>query len=119
MYLVFSMVGFDEIILIGIVALLLFGPDKLPQYLKELGKFYAEIKKAQREFELELNKPALESTSTLVNKAPSATVLEIAKKMNVPVEGKTEEQLLREIDAAVGQKANAAQVQSDESLKSS
>jgi sec-independent protein translocase protein TatA len=111
------MVGFDEIILIGIVALLLFGPDKLPQYLKELGKFYAEIKKAQREFELELKKPMLESASPMVKKAPSPTVLEIAKKMNIPAEEKTEEQLLKEIDEAVGQKANTVTAPAEEPSK--
>jgi sec-independent protein translocase protein TatA len=95
------MVGIDEIILVGVVALLLFGPDKLPQYLRELGRFYAEIKKVQREFELELNKVSLESASPPVAKPPSQTVLEIAKKMNVAVEGKNEDQLLAEIDNAV------------------
>lgn len=95
------MVGFDEIIFIAVIALLLFGPDKLPQYIKELGKFYAEIKKAQRELELEFQKPSLESSSAIEKKAPSPTVIEIAKKMNVPTEGKSEEQLLVEIDAAL------------------
>jgi len=93
------MVGFDTIIFIAIVALLLFGPDKLPQYLRELGKLYAEVKKAQREFEREL------SVSTVVAapvvKPPSQKVVNIAKKMGISVDGKTEDQLLAEIDAAV------------------
>ncbi len=55
------MVGFDEVLLIAVAALLLFGPDKLPHYLRELGKLYAEVKKAQREFERELNPDALVS----------------------------------------------------------
>lgn len=111
------MVGIDEIILVGVVALLLFGPDKLPQYLRELGKFYAEIKKVQREFELELNKATLESASPAVNKAPSKTVLEIAKKMNIAVEGKSEEQLLAEIDTAVSKPQTPIDVKPDEGLK--
>ena len=108
------MVGIDEIILVGVVALLLFGPDKLPQYLRELGRFYAEIKKVQREFELELNKVSLESASPAVTKAPSPTVIEIAKKMNVPVEGKNEEQLLAEIDVMV---SRSQEVKPDEGVK--
>jgi TatA/E family protein of Tat protein translocase len=93
-------VGFDEIIFIAIVALLLFGPDKLPEYIREAGRFYAEFKKAQRDIELEFNKAA----TAPVLRPPSATVAEIARKMDIPAEGKTEEQILCEIDAAVSGK---------------
>jgi sec-independent protein translocase protein TatA len=93
------MVGFDEIMLIAVAALLLFGPDKLPQYLRELGKLYAEVKKAQREFERELNPDALVSAPAA--KMPSPHVIEIAKKLEISVEGKTEEELLIEIDSAM------------------
>jgi sec-independent protein translocase protein TatA len=93
------MVGFDSILLIAIVALLLFGPDKLPQYLRELGKLYAEVKKAQREFERELNPDTLVSAPAI--KMPSPHVIEIAKKLGISIEGKTEEELLIEIDAAM------------------
>ena len=93
------MVGFDEIIFIAIVALLLFGPDKLPQYIRELGRYYAEFKKAQRDLETEFNKSV--NASLEAPKQPSTTVIEIARKMNIPTEGKTEEQLLNEIEKAV------------------
>ena len=93
------MVGFDEVILIAVAALLLFGPDKLPQYLRELGRFYAEIKKAQREIERELSVDALVATPAL--KPPSPKVVEIARKMGIGTDGKTEDQLLAEIEATV------------------
>jgi TatA/E family protein of Tat protein translocase len=94
------MVGFDEIIFIAIIALLLFGPDKLPEYIRELGRLYAEFKKAQRDLESEFNRAVIASQV----KQPSQTVLEIANKMSIPPEGKTEEQLLKEIDVAVSSK---------------
>jgi TatA/E family protein of Tat protein translocase len=94
------MVGFDEIIFIAIIALLLFGPDKLPEYIRELGRLYAEFKKAQRDLESEFNRAVIASQV----KQPSQTVLEIAKKMSIPPEGKTEEQLLKEIDVGVSSK---------------
>ena len=93
------MVGFDEILLIAVAALLLFGPDKLPQYLRELGRLYAEVKKAQREFERELNPDALISSPAV--RMPSPQVVEIAKKLGLGTDGKSEDELLREIDAAV------------------
>jgi sec-independent protein translocase protein TatA len=100
------MVGFDSVLLIAIVALLLFGPDKLPQYLRELGKLYAEVKKAQREFERELNPGALVSAPAA--KPPSPHAIEIAKKLGINADGKTEEELLTEIDAAMPKPASAA-----------
>ncbi|HTY90345.1 MAG TPA: twin-arginine translocase TatA/TatE family subunit [Methanocella sp.] len=93
------MVGFDEIIFIAIIALLLFGPDKLPEYIRELGRFYAEFKKAQRDLEEEFNRAANAQPSA--PKPPSTTVLGIARRMNIPTEGKTEDQLLKEIELAV------------------
>jgi sec-independent protein translocase protein TatA len=99
------MVGFDEILLIAVAALLLFGPDKLPQYLREMGKLYAEVKKAQREFERELNPDALVSAPAV--KPPSPHAVGIAKKLGLNVDGKTEEELLIEIDAAMPKPASA------------
>jgi sec-independent protein translocase protein TatA len=96
-------VGIDVIIFIAIVALLLFGPDKLPEYIRELGKLYGEFKKAQRDLESELNKATV-TPPVMPPKKPSSTVIEIARKMGVSPEGKTEEQLLKEIDVAMSNK---------------
>jgi TatA/E family protein of Tat protein translocase len=45
------MIGTPELILILLVALLLFGPDKLPELANALGKSVKEFKKAQIEAE--------------------------------------------------------------------
>ena len=100
------MVGFDEVILIAVALLLLFGPDKLPQYLRELGKLYAEVKKAQRDIERELSSDSV--VSAQAPKPPSGKVIEIARKMGISTDGKTEEQLLVAIDARMPQPAAEA-----------
>jgi sec-independent protein translocase protein TatA len=41
--------GFSEILLIGIAILIFFGPSKLPELGKALGKGIQEFKKASRE----------------------------------------------------------------------
>lgn len=94
------MVDFASIALIAIAALLLFGPDKLPQYLREAGRYYAEFKKLQNEFNFEANKESLVA-QPVTYREPSQKVLDIAKKINIATEGKTEEQLLAEIEFAV------------------
>lgn len=52
----FSMPGTGEWIIIFIVALLLFGPKKLPELAKGIGKALNEFKSAQREFQDEIRR---------------------------------------------------------------
>ena len=41
--------GFSELLLIGVILLLFFGPSRLPELGKSLGKGFQEFKKATRE----------------------------------------------------------------------
>lgn len=51
MYLfILESIGTSELILIGIVALLIFGPRRLPQMAKTVGKMMAEFRGATNEF---------------------------------------------------------------------
>jgi sec-independent protein translocase protein TatA len=45
----FQNIGFSEILLIGIVALLLFGPQKLPEIGRTIGKTLNDLKRGARE----------------------------------------------------------------------
>ena len=42
-------IGFDEFLLIIVVALFVYGPDKLPDLARALGRGYAEFKRATDE----------------------------------------------------------------------
>ena len=48
------MIGFEELIFILIIAVLLLSPEKLTELARDLGKIYAEYKKAQKAIELEV-----------------------------------------------------------------
>ena len=48
------MIGLGEFALIIILALILIGPDKLPEVARTLGRLYAEYKHAMRRLELEI-----------------------------------------------------------------
>jgi len=48
------MLGFEELIFIAIIALIFLSPEKLVEFARELGKVYAEYKKAKRLVELEV-----------------------------------------------------------------
>lgn len=47
-------VGGSEIILIGLLFLLIFGPSKLPQMARDIGKFVGEARRSIDEFKDEL-----------------------------------------------------------------
>jgi sec-independent protein translocase protein TatA len=48
------MFGQMDIVLIGGAVLLLFGPSKLPELMRGMGKGMREFKKAQNDFETEI-----------------------------------------------------------------
>lgn len=56
--LILESIGTSELILIGIVALIVFGPRKLPQMAKTLGKMLAEFRSATNEFKTTWQKEA-------------------------------------------------------------
>jgi TatA/E family protein of Tat protein translocase len=47
-------VGPQEMVLIGLLSLIIFGPSKLPQMARELGQFVNEARRAVEEFKEEL-----------------------------------------------------------------
>ncbi len=52
---ILGILGGQEIILIGIIALILFGGKKIPELMRGLGKGVAEFKKAKNEVESEIS----------------------------------------------------------------
>ncbi len=47
-------IGFQEVLVIGVLFLVLFGPSKLPQMARDLGKFVNEARRSVDEFKGEL-----------------------------------------------------------------
>jgi TatA/E family protein of Tat protein translocase len=76
--------GFGELVLILIVALIVFGPDKLPDVARTLGRTAAEFRRAMDEMRHEMNAPRLD----LERQMQSAPVQSAAQPV---VTAKTEE----------------------------
>lgn len=53
----FENIGFGELLLIVFVIMIFFGPKKIPDFAKSLGKGIAEFRKAMRDVQTELTKP--------------------------------------------------------------
>jgi sec-independent protein translocase protein TatA len=54
----FGSLGTGEIILIALVILILFGANKIPEFMRGLGRGVSEFKKASKDIQEELEKPA-------------------------------------------------------------
>ncbi len=85
------MIGYPELVLILFAALFLFGPNKLPEMARSIGKAAGEFKKAQIEAENEfkqLAKPVDEKETK---------IFKLAAEMGIDTKNKTIEQLVEEI----------------------
>jgi sec-independent protein translocase protein TatA len=84
-----------EWIIIGVVAIviIMWGPAKIPELAKALGKAKGEFDKASKEFQ--------ESASTTANapkiRSNDEILLETAKNLGIATDGKTREQISNEI----------------------
>ena len=84
-------IGLPEMAVIAIIALLVFGPKKLPEIGRSLGKSLRSFQDASKEFETEFKREAQK--------------IEESVKMNAQLEGNTKEQ---EKVASEGQDSNTS-----------
>jgi sec-independent protein translocase protein TatA len=70
----FGSIGMPELIIIFVIALIIFGPRKLPELGKSLGKSIAEFKKASNELRNTLEEEIrLEEQKDATKQAPAQT----------------------------------------------
>lgn len=102
------MIGSSELAVILILALLLFGPKKLPELARAIGKATGEYHKAAREFEKEAegvkkSVKEIEREADRVNKEfldlekEGKEIRSIAENLGIMTKDKNEAQLLKEI----------------------
>jgi len=73
-------VGLPEVTVILVLALLIFGPKKLPELGKQLGKTLQSLKNASNEFQNELNKAVNEPENLKTNNINEKNEAENTKK---------------------------------------
>lgn len=96
------MIGWQELILILAILLLVFGPTELPKMARELGKAVHEFNKASSGVMETVSPAPMAKNEENRNKA----LLEIARKLNINIEGKSTEQLLKEIATQIDKREN-------------
>ena len=68
--------GFPELILILVIALVVFGPGKLPEIGRAVGKGLSEFKKATNNLMSDVNKPIESAAPPRVQQQPMQTIAE-------------------------------------------
>ncbi len=86
----FMGIGPLELLLILVIALIVFGPNRLPEIAAQLGKFVRNVKQVSFELTRELNKE-LESSKKDVAEA-AGEVKEVARSVNLFTEGDKKEE---------------------------
>ena len=97
--------GFEWLI-IGAIAIvvILWGPSKIPEFAKALGRAKGEFNKAQNEFSKAATETPAPTASTInapTLRSRDEVLLDTAKTLGVSTEGKTREQISEEISLKV------------------
>ncbi|XP_042516345.1 sec-independent protein translocase protein TATA, chloroplastic [Macadamia integrifolia] len=85
--------GVPELVVIAGVAALVFGPKKLPEVGRSIGKTVKSFQQAAKEFETELKKepgPTMDSAIDSSSEKPTASVVSEDEKKDVKVSNTTE-----------------------------
>ena len=101
-----------ELIIIGAIAIvvIMWGPSKIPEFARAIGRAKGEFSKAQKEFTDAATAETTSTTSvnTVTVAKPAATIktkdeilLETAQRLGVSTDGKTREQISEDISLKV------------------
>lgn len=101
------MIGSQELLLIFVLILLLFGANKLPELASSMGRALGEFKKAQREVEYELS---FEYKKKAADKEKLGRIQSMVKELGIDTEGKTEDELLETIQEMLSKKVKEQNV---------
>ena len=92
--------GFGEVLVILVVALLIFGPDKLPELARTLGKTMAELRRSMDEIKTEFHAPVRDFERSLRAEPNNPNVLP-ANTTSKPVDESLSKESLSKQDEAV------------------
>ena len=114
--------GPSEILFILVLILILFGPDKLPELARKLGKYYRQLNEYKRFLDEEIRKGFLEEVESSDKKRVEnmkrvdEDLIAIAVNLGIDPKGKSKDDLLKEIKNAVENRESETKSDADEAM---
>lgn len=68
--------GFSELILLGVIALIFIGPDQLPELARTLGRLLNEFKRASSDFQSSLTDPIKDDFASRIEESRKQEILD-------------------------------------------
>ncbi len=98
----FGPIGWTELLIIIVIALLLFGPRRLPELARSMGEAINEFRKASS------GASASKEEKKEEVRRSSSEIRELALSLGIDVTGKTDEELMEEIKALAKRKESGS-----------
>ena len=95
---IMGMLGSQEILLIFVAIILLFGASKLPDLARSMGRSMGEFKRGQQEIEIELQAARDVGGAARDTDIALTRVQRMASNLGIDITGKNDEQLFIEIE---------------------
>jgi len=89
--------GWPEMILVALILLMVFGPERMPQMARALGEAVREYRKVAEAPLQDMFNPPKPTVVTPPKPTEKQVLIDTAKKLGITTEGKTTEQLAEEI----------------------
>ena len=93
-----AVTGWEMIVVVGVLAVVfLWGPNRIPELARAIGQARRELEKAQKELTTTLALPPEEQSTSPTAPARDDTLISTAKKVGIVTEGKTRDEISKEI----------------------
>jgi sec-independent protein translocase protein TatA len=105
-----AVTGWEIIVVAGVLLVIfLWGPNKIPELARSIGQARREFEKAQKEL---TTLPSGEDTPTQAAPAPDDALISTARRLGITTEGKTRDEISKEIVGRATANKTAESVQS-------
>ncbi len=93
-----ALVGYEWLIVIGVILVIfIWGPQKLPELARSIGLAKKEFDKATKEASATASETTAPTTPTTSETASTDPLIVAAKSLGISTEGKTKEEIAKEI----------------------